>query len=299
MTNARKVKVLLSIDGVDISQEIKDDLISLVYSDNEEDEADDIQITLHDRGGKWLNAWLDDMLIAQLNTDTGLSKTKGLAILPKILCENWAAPGQSMLLDCGGFELDEIYTSGPPATITLKGTSLTYRNGIRSTEKSKSWENYYLAGIGKEIAGNAGMGYIFDSGYDPLLERREQNSQTDISFLKTLCHNAGCSLKISDGKLIIFDQSKYEKAPNVATIRFGDGSYSKWRLRSSESDVDYTSCLVRYLHPLTGTLIQGKAYSGDYDSEEDKNKTLVVTNYKVNSVAEADVLAEKLLRLKN
>lgn len=292
---ARQAQVILSFDGVDISSDVQGDLISMTYTDNEEDEADDIQIVLHDRAGRWLKAWLDDVLIAQLNAQS--ASTKGLSIYAGILCTDWTKPGDTQKLDCGAFELDDISTQGPPAVVTIKGTSLPYKNGIRSTLKSKSWENYRLSGIGQEIARNAGMGYIFDSGYDPVLDRREQNDQTDIAFLKRLCHNAGCSLKLSHGRIIIYDQSKYELAQSVATIRMNSGDYSSYRLRSSESDVAYTTCIVRYMG--SGGMIQGQAYTAEYKTESENNKALVVTGHRVGSVNEANILAEKLLRLKN
>jgi phage protein D len=298
MAKARSSRVQLSIDGVDITSSINQDLISLRYVDSEEDEADDIQITLQDREGRWMNAWLDDTLIAQLNTDAGAPKSKGLAINAKIHCENWVKPGDSLMLDCGRFALDSIAASGPPHRITIKGTSLPDNNGIRTTERSKSWENYKLSGVGKEIASRSGLGFIFDSGYDPTFARKEQNEQTDIAFLKRLCNHAGCSLKISHGRVIIFDQEKYERASVVAAIYKGDGSYLRYDLRSSQSDVDYTHCVVRYLNPKTGKLIEGQAFVPDYDEEGDQ-RGLVVSSQKVSSVAEANILAEKLLRMKN
>jgi uncharacterized protein len=302
MGTARQSRVQVSFGGVDISSDVNKDLISLRYVDSEEDEADDLQIVLHDREWRWMNAWLDDALIAQLNTD--VQKTKGLTISASIVCENWTAAGKEMKLDCGKFSLDSIIASGPPHTISIKASSLSDKSGIRTTKRSKSWESYKLSGVGKEIAGRAGMGFVFDSGYDPFFSRKEQNDQPDIAFLKRLCNDAGCSLKISHGSVIIFDQSKYENHPAVAAIVKGDGSYMDYDLRSSQSDVAYTHCIVRYIVPSTGALIQGVAYAADYkpltqeDTDRD-DRALVVTGHKVSSVAAAQTLAEKLLRLKN
>ena len=298
MAAARQSSVQLAIEGTDISSTINKDLISLKYTDNEEDEADDLQITLHDRSGYWLTAWLDDALIAQLNTDVAVQKTKGLAITASIICTNWTKPGEKLKLDCGRFELDSISASGPPSAINIKASSLSDKTGVRTTKRSKSWENYTLAGVGKEIATRAGLGYIFDSGYDPGFPQKEQNDQTDIAFLKRLCNDAGCSLKISHGKIIIFDQSKYENHTAVAAIQREDGSYSRYDLRSTTSDTNYTNCIVRYLNPSTGKLIQGEARTEDYKEGGD-NRALVISTQRVSSAKEAQVLADKLLRMKN
>ena len=298
MAASRHSRVQLAIEGVDISDTINKDLISLRYTDSEEDEADDLQITLHDREGRWMTAWLDDALIAQLNTDANVQKTTGLAIAASIICINWTKPGEMMKLDCGRFALDSISAAGPPATVTIKAVSLPDKSGIRTTKCSKSWEYYKLSGVGKEIATRAGMGYIFDSGYDPSFAQKEQNEQTDIAFLKRLCNDAGCSLKISHGKVIIFDQSKYENHAAVATINKGDGSYSRYDLRSSQSDTKYTNCIVRYLSPSTGELIEGEARAEDYKEDGDQ-RALVVSSQRVSSAGEAQTLADKLLRMKN
>jgi phage protein D len=298
MSRARQCTVQIAFDGVDISDDVSQDLISMRYIDSEEDEADDLQLTLHDRSSRWLDAWLDDTLIAQLNTDASGKPTKGLEIKASIICENWASPGNTLKLDCGSFALDDINASGPPNAITIKASSLPDKNGIRTTMRSKSWENYRLAGVGKEIASRAGLGFIFDSGYDPTFPHKEQNEQTDIAFLKRLCNESGCSLKISHGKIIIFDQSKYEKLPHVAVIGKGDGSYTRYDLRSSQSDVNYTHCVVRYLPPSGGSVIEGIAYNEKYKPDGD-NIGLTITGHKVTSAAAAKALAEKLLRLKN
>lgn len=298
MGYARLAWVELTFDGVDISDKINEDMISLRYIDSEEDEADDLQITLHDRAGRWLNHWLDDMLIAQLNTDAGLARSKGLAITAKIHCRNWAKPNQHLTLDCGKFSLDDISASGPPARIVIKASALSDKNGIRTTERSQSWENYKLSGVGKEIANRSGMGFIFDSAYDPFFTRKEQNEQTDIAFLGRLCNDAGYSLKISHGKIIIFDQAKYAALRSVATITKGDGSYTRWDLRSAQSQVNYTHCIVRYMSPVAGRLIEGEAKSKDFKEDGD-NRALIITNHQVHSTTDARALADKLLRMRN
>ena len=57
--NARRTVVRLTFDGVDISADINKYLKSLSYTDNEQDETDDLQITLDDREGVWLGNWLN------------------------------------------------------------------------------------------------------------------------------------------------------------------------------------------------------------------------------------------------
>lgn len=70
---ARRTAVEVAFDGVDISESIRPYLLSLSYIDNEEDEADDLQITLQDRDGLWLCQWLHDMVQAAASTTGAVS----------------------------------------------------------------------------------------------------------------------------------------------------------------------------------------------------------------------------------
>lgn len=379
MSNAnlsRRTAVEVAFDGVDISESIRLYLLSLSYIDNEEDEADDLQITLQDRDGLWLCQWLNDMVQAAASTTgvasaapvtattyqvtaksglnvrtgpgTGYSKLGALAfgatvnvesiqdgwaviqysgrsayvcadyiqpsgggtsadtqpstsvsdlkIRAGILRENWHGDGSGKVLDCGQFELDSIDASGPPATVTIKATALPFSSQIRQTKRSQAWESYTLSGIAREMAARNGMAFLYESASDPYYDRVEQVKTSDISFLSTLCHNAGISLKATSNILVLFDQAAYEKKPPLKTIRRGDGSYTKYKLAMGKADTQYASCRVSYSG--SGKCIEAIAYVEDYKADSDKNQQLEITA-RVGSIAEAKTLAEKQLRLHN
>jgi hypothetical protein len=54
---ARRTEIAIKIDGKDISGDINKYLISMTFTDNEEDATDDLRIELDDREGNWLE-WL-------------------------------------------------------------------------------------------------------------------------------------------------------------------------------------------------------------------------------------------------
>ena len=209
----------------------------------------------------------------------------------------------------GLFELDDVKASGPPSVVTIKGTSLAY-NGIRSTENDKSWTNTSLKKIAFQIAKSHGMGLLWDVKKDKKFTRVEQSDQTDIAFLKKICQDAGCALKITSNKIVIYDQSKYEELKSIATINFGDKSYTKWSFSTGEGETEYDMCTVKYTNPKTGKVITGtykteewkkkEKDQADKDAEDrDKPEVLVIRKEKVSSVAEATALAEKRLKLAN
>lgn len=58
----------IAFDGADITQSITPYLLSLIYTDSEEKEADDLQIRLQDREGVWLTSWLNKAIDAASST---------------------------------------------------------------------------------------------------------------------------------------------------------------------------------------------------------------------------------------
>lgn len=366
---ARRTAIQVFFAGVDITSSLQKYLLSLTYTDNEEDETDDLQIKMHDRDGVWIEKWLNSAIQAaaeneatttqitryKVTASSGLAVrsragnqyyqygtlaygtiidvasisggwanftysgknaycnasylqaitttkngtsgdySKGLHIQAAIVRQNWNGNGKDDLLECGQFELDNITAQGPPSTITIKGTSLPYKASIRQTLKSKSWEKYTLSGIGNEIASKNGMTCMFLSSSDPSYTRVEQYRVSDIAFLQKLCNDAGCSLKVSNNILVIFDQAQYEKKATVLTISKGSG-YEKYKLSTGENDT-YTSCRVSYTLS-NGTVISATEYIDDYDEKSEKNQCLEI-HQKVSSISEAKTLAQKMLRLHN
>ena len=76
---ARRTEIVVKIDGVDISTDMNKYLLQLTYTDHEEDKTDDLQISLDDREGIWINDWFSDVSESdtkQTVTETGGSEYK-------------------------------------------------------------------------------------------------------------------------------------------------------------------------------------------------------------------------------
>ncbi|MDD3488749.1 MAG: contractile injection system protein, VgrG/Pvc8 family [Paludibacter sp.] len=73
-TLARRTAVKLYFKGKDISKDLTKYLLSLSFTDKEEDETDDISISLDDREGKWIKDWLNTS--AETKTETVVSDIK-------------------------------------------------------------------------------------------------------------------------------------------------------------------------------------------------------------------------------
>ena len=287
---SRGTGIEIAVDGVNITKHIRQYLLGLKYTDCEEGEADDLQLTLQDREGVWAGGWLDGMIKAAISA-------KGLKLKAALVQRDWKGRGDRWL-DIGIFDLDSVEASGPPSVVVLKASALPYSGAVRQTKRTRSWEHYSLHGIAKEIAKKNGMKCAVYAAANPSYDRTEQRRQTDIEFLSKLCRDAAVSLKVTNHTLVLFDQREYEKQPPAATIRKGGGDYISYRFSATSAGTQYDSCRVSYTDPATGKVIEGVAKSGDYDEEAKNHKRLEITA-RVKSAGEAQALAENHLRLHN
>ena len=75
-TLARRTAVKLYFKGKDISKDLSKYLLSLSFTDKEEDETDDISISLDDREGEWIKDWLNTNKTAKSETVTTKGEVK-------------------------------------------------------------------------------------------------------------------------------------------------------------------------------------------------------------------------------
>ncbi len=272
---ARRAKVTLIYEGVDISADVAPFLLSFSFSDHAEDKADDLQVTFQDREGLWKRDWYP---------------SKGATMVAAIETKEWE--GSLSRLPCGTFSIDEIDASGSPDTVTLKGVPELVKTSLRRERKTKAWEDISLSKIASEIAGIAGVELFYDVDEDPQYSRRDQREQTDLAFLRNLCDDAGLSLKLSNGRLVIFDAEKYEAMPPVATIKKGD--ISRYSFSSKSADI-YKSCTVKYHDAEKKELL---SYTYVPDPEPEVGQELQIRR-RVESLANAESLARKELRKAN
>lgn len=251
-----------------------------------------------DYGGKTAYvcaAYLKEAGTTTASGDAGI----GLSIRAAILRQNWKSDGKDDRLDCGSFTLDSIDAAGPPDTITFRAAALASTSPIRDTARSKSWEGYRLSGIAKEVAGKYGLNCQFHSDYDPLYERREQSRESDIAFLSKLCKDAAITLKATDQALILLDAAAFEEIDPVLTIQRGDGSYTSRQLQVGSASTGYRSCRVSYTDPKTGSCVEAVETVPDWDEEQDAESRRLEIIAPVRSIAEAQVLAKRHLRMAN
>ena len=298
-TLARRTEVIVAVDGVDISADINKYLIALTYTDYEEDKTDDLNISLDDRDGIWIQDWLSGGTVTIFTSDSldenRNRDAKGAEISAVIIQKNWVSDGKDRVLDCGTFEIDSLDISGPPAQASIKATALPYSSTVRTEKKTKAWEMIKLSTLASEIAGANGMKCLFESSFDPLYTRKEQVQISDIVFLQGLCKDAGISLKVTANMIVLFDEQDYEAKPAVRDIERGAADVKTYRFGTSTGDKKYSRCHVSYTDPMSGQTIE---YTYTPIGASPDGQTLEI-NEKVKTRENARQLAMKRLRQKN
>jgi phage protein D len=184
------------------------------------------------------------------------------AILRAVICvENWDFEGDNRELDCGSFEIDSVDFSGPPDTVTIKALSIPISSSIRNSEKTRAWEDTTLQKIAQDIADDAGLELMYDVEGDIQLDRIDQEEKSDMGFLLELCVQYGVALKVTDNKVILFEEEAYEAKPVIDTFdkkEFGDGG--RLLSYSFSQDTSGTVCKViaSYKDPKSGQLVQAE-----------------------------------------
>lgn len=268
-------RVEVNYAGTNITQDIAPDLLSFSYTDNEGGKADDVSLTLKNDHGRWSGAW---------------APARGDKITATIVQEG---EGAGAPLYCGSFTVDEIEDAGPPAVISIRGTSMPTESKITRTKESKAWENVPLSEIVADIANAGDMEAVVALQQDPVYDRRDQREETPLAFLQRVCGDEGFELKCTDDQLVVFDPRELEKAPPVLSLVKGKDNIKSWRFTAQNHDI-YSSATVEYLDPETGKL---KKYTHNQPGmAEGKTKKVVK---RASSIAEAARMAEAALYAAN
>ncbi len=281
MTKFAKRTLLNTVyNSSNITEQLYEFLLDWKFTDNLSGAIDDLSLTLEDRDALWLTSWFP---------------TKGSTIVATLKRDQWEKYPQATKL--GTFEIDEL--SGKDSVITIKALATSEKSSLRKEEKCKAWEKTYLKTVIREIAGKHGMKLIWQASENPKKDRYEQDNQTDLAFIYSLCNEEGLCLKINSNSIVVLDEKDYEDKATVThinrvpqetdLIKIIDRSFT-----TTLTDT-YRDCRVQHHEAkkkknISATFVAPKAPK--------VGRTLVIKQ-EVKSKAEAQKLAKKKLREKN
>jgi phage protein D len=258
--------------GEDVWKLISKDLLSFSFSDSETNTADSVSMTLKDESGKWAGKWspyTGEKVKASIKSMNG-KKVKGV-------------------LHCGKFFIDTMRVSGAPRTFEMSGVSIPLNKAIRKKVKTKILEKTTLKEIAQDIAKSADVKLLFDSQSNPSYTKIEQNKESDLKFLMRLCEEAGLSLKVTDERLIVFDQNFYESKEPIKTFSRDGGSVLSYSFELNQSEI-YKSVTVAYRNPKKKKRGKAGGYTKSSSSQKGKKKD---TNPAVVYYTETDPSADE------
>lgn len=236
---ARRIIPYVYFNDTNISHLIN----SLTYNDTE-DITDDVSVSIvHSRG------------LFEMWPSLGDKMTVGADML------NWPTEGKNDYIRIGSFEIDEF--SRDETLFKISGVAVPISTAARVEKKYKTWEKIRLSGILSDIAAAAGLGAIYDSDYDPLFDKKEQSNQSDLEFLSARAKDNGLALKISDGKLVLFDEEKYDSAAAVENIVRGSALVVREPSFKCSSKNLYSSCEITFTDSKTD-----KTYNGSFTAPD-------------------------------
>jgi len=239
-----RLRLLFTESGQDVSQDVLPDLLSFSFSDKESGEADEISLTLKDDTGKWAQIWKPD----------------GGEVVDAYLATGRINVPAVDELHCGRFYVDSMSVRGAPRTFEMQAVSTPMSMPIRRKQITKAWESRTLKGIAQEICAENALTLFFDVAEDPQYDRRDQKEESNLAFLQRLCDDEGFSIKVTDQKIVIFDQHSYESKSPIKTITLGGSDVLSWSFNSQQSET-YKTCVVAWRD------LKKKAAdsAGDYD----------------------------------
>lgn len=227
MAFARNIRVIVIFNKVDISDEIAHSISSLNYTDNSKNAIDDLEIELENLDYRWLKEWYPDenaQLLVGIHEEL----------------EN-----ETNFLDLGTFYVDE--PTFEDHKLTLKCLALPLDQNIRDQKNSVAWENVTLKELVTQIANKHEMNAEIYAE-NVFFERLDQNQETDLAFINRVVKEIGLNMKVSDDKIIIFDDEEMEKNDTIEIFNIKDYRIRSFSLKKKNKEI-YDKVEVSYYDP--------------------------------------------------
>lgn len=216
----------VTLGDTDLTDRLRPRLVSLTLSEKRGDEADQLDIVLHDSDG-------------------------GLAIPPEgatlRLALGWkqgrdVAPG---LIEKGSFKVDDVSHSGPPDQVRIRARAADFTSDIRN-RREQAWQNTTLGAVLQEVAGRNGLSPRIAADLASItLPTISQSRQSDIAFLRRLGRENDAVATIKDGKLIFARKGAGATTSGAAlptlTIRRSAGDGHNWQRQKRDGQTGVTA----------------------------------------------------------
>lgn len=195
---ANKAAVRLSLeDGTDLSDKVNPRLVSLTLTEKRGEEADSLDLTLHNHDGVLSPPKKGAILLLGLGWEKGADVAVGM-------------------VDKGRFKVDEVERSGPPDLVIIRARAADLTGTYRERRR-KIWKDTTLGAILTEIAGRNQLNPRIhaDLASKPIAAI-EQAGKSDMAFVRDLGRRYDAVATPKGGALIFMPVGADTTAGGVA-----------------------------------------------------------------------------------
>lgn len=285
--NTRRVELQILYEGKDITTYIDKDLTNFSHSDSL-NEFDTLEMTIQNRDFKWIDTW---------------APLKGEKIEAKALLHNWENL-DIVEINIGTFYIDEISYSGPPDICNIKALSVDIISNFMDNKRHRVWESVSLEKIARDIAIECNLELFFEADFKIEYKRQEAKLESYFNFLKRLGKEAGILVKLYNDKLILIEETMYEKKDPILT--FSKTDLMSYSFSTDDTDT-YAGCVISYYDPVLTQKIEEKFFTKQRAGYKRGTQRILYINEEKSPPGETKAkkreylgkLAEKALREKN
>lgn len=222
---------ILTYEGVNITADISQMVVQIVYSDRLSGAAGEIEVELEDHAKQWQGPWYpQEGDVASL-----MIGYQGEPLLP-----------------CGDFQVDDLEFALPPDIFRLRCLAAYITPAMR-TFNSVAWENQTLVQIATVIAGKYNLAVIAAPGMlNPAFERITQSHESDLAFLHRLARTHNYDFTIRGTQMVFYDRAALEAAAPAVSVSRSDLLRGSFRSKTYRV---YKSAEVSYQDPVSKQLI--------------------------------------------
>lgn len=167
----------VTMDGADLTDRISPRLLDLTITEQRGDEADQLDVRLHDHDGR-------------------ITLPRRGAVLNVAL--GWRDTG---LTDKGEYIVDEVEYSGAPDVIALRARSADFRAALR-IRKERSFDSVTLGAIIRTLAGEHGLTPRIGPALDAIPIAHIDQTESDANLLARLGESHDAVATIKRGRLL-------------------------------------------------------------------------------------------------
>lgn len=192
---------ILSYQGVNITADISQMVLSINYVDELGGRAGELEVQLEDRDKRWQGPWFPQQ-----------------GDVASLLIGYSGEP----LLACGEFQVDDLELQGPPDVFHLRCLPAWITPPLR-TRNSLGYEGQTLHQIVTTIAARHGMSVVdAPASIDLIYRRVTQRQETDLEFLHRLAREYDYDFTVRGTQLVFYPRLQLETQPPVLALTRSD-----------------------------------------------------------------------------